>query len=92
MKRCILPLLTLATLMSAGAGAATAGTPTNANLASGCDGTETFVYVPYGADRLKYLADYVKTHTGPSDAELARCHLTRDQWRAQVLAPRPPRP
>jgi|UPI0004844020 hypothetical protein len=55
------------------------------NLASGCAGTETFVFVPTGTDRQKYLADYVKTHKGPTDAELKQCNLTRDQWRAQVL-------
>jgi hypothetical protein len=58
---------------------------TQAILGSSCDGTETFVFVPPGADRQKYLADYVQTHKGPSDADLKRCNLTRDQWRAQVV-------
>jgi len=28
------------------------------NLSSSCDGTATFVYVPPGVDRQKFLADY----------------------------------
>ncbi|MEM5312351.1 hypothetical protein [Paraburkholderia sp. JHI869] len=55
------------------------------NLASDCDGTETFVFVPPGVNKQKYLSEYVKTHKGSSDDELRRCKLSRDQWRAQVL-------
>jgi hypothetical protein len=55
------------------------------NLSSSCDGTATFVYVPPGVDRQKFLADYVRTHKGPSDAELKACDLTRDKWRTEVL-------
>ena len=50
----------------------------------GCDGSATFVFVPPGEDRHKYLADYVRTHKGPSDAELKECNLTREQWRTEI--------
>jgi len=54
------------------------------NGLKGCDGSAIFVFVPPGEDRHKYLADYVRTHKGPSDAELKECNLTREQWRTEV--------
>ncbi|WP_320534403.1 hypothetical protein [Robbsia andropogonis] len=54
-------------------------------IESKCDGTETFVFIPAGVDKYRFLAQYEQEHKGPSDAELERCGLTRDQWRASVL-------
>ncbi|MEM5332227.1 hypothetical protein VSR34_37945, partial [Paraburkholderia sp. JHI2823] len=77
--------LMLAVVIAGAVPALSSAAGSQANLASDCDGTETFVFVPPGVDRQKYLSEYVKTHKGPSDDELRRCNLSRDQWRAQVL-------
>jgi hypothetical protein len=78
-------LLVAALLFTAEVPTSVSASGSQANLASNCDSTETFVFVPPGVNKQKYLSEYVKTHTGPPDDELKRCNLTRTQWREQVL-------
>lgn len=80
-----LTILTLFLLSVTGVSSTASASQQAGSLDSACDGTETFVFVPPGVDRHRYLSEYVKTHAGPSDAELKRCKLSREQWRAAVL-------
>jgi hypothetical protein len=58
MKAAVAVLICALASMSVAALAADDG---KGNLSSSCDGTATFVYVPPGVDRQKFLADYPPT-------------------------------